>query len=73
MSLGDEKGPPNTEASARDSALQSCREQIARRGEIANKPSVPIGDLTKPADPLDKLGVVKKPEGGVDQFLKKKP
>ena len=74
LALGAVETGPNNEAAARAGALQSCHAEIMRRSEQAvQKPGVPIGDIVKPVDPLDKLGVVKKPNEGVDQFLKQKP
>ena len=73
MALNGNQGPPNTEAAARASALQTCRADVRAREEAVQKPGVPIGDIVKPVDPLDKLGVVKKPNEEVDQFLKKGP
>ena len=66
-SLEDQEGPPNAEAAARASALQACREQIARRGEIVQKPNIPIGDLTKPVTPPPSEPL---PPGGTGNFLK---
>lgn len=37
---------PVSETAARADALEPCREQVARRGQIENKPNIPIGDLT---------------------------
>jgi hypothetical protein len=67
MALNGDQGPPNTETAARASALQSCREQIARRGEIVQKPNIPTGDLTKPVTPPPSEPL---PPGGTGNFLK---
>ena len=72
-SIEDQEKPQNAEEAARASALQTCRTDVRAREEAVQKPGVPIGDIVKPVDPLDKLGVVKKPNEGVDQFLKQKP
>ena len=69
-SLEDQEGPPNAEAAARASALQTCRADVRAREEAVQKPGVPIGDIVKPVDPLDKLGVVKKPGEGIGDILK---
>ena len=67
------RGRPTPRRAARASALQTCRADVRAREEAVQKPGVPIGDIVKPVDPLDKLGVVKKPNEEVDQFLKKGP
>ena len=47
---------------ARKRDLDKCREQIAQaqRRRLEEKPGVPIGDITKPVDPLDRRGVFEK-------------
>jgi len=70
MALNGDQGPPNTETAARASALQSCREQIARRGEIVQKPNIPTGDLTKPVTPPPAVESVPKPSGGAGNIFK---
>ena len=73
IALNGDQGDPNAKTAARASALQTCRADVRAREEAVQKPGVPIGDIVKPVDPLDKLGVVKKPNEEVDQFLKKGP
>lgn len=74
LALGAVEEGPNNEAAARAGALRSCRAEIMRRsGQAVEKPGVPIGDIVKPVNPLDKLGVVEKPGAGIDDMLKEKP
>ena len=70
MILNGDRGPPNSETAARSSALKPCREMVLLRGQILRKP---VGDLTKPVDPLDKLGILRKPRGDVGPVLKTNP
>ena len=55
---------------ARKADLETCRADVRAREEAVQKPGVPIGDIVKPVDPLDKLGVIKKPRTGIDDVLK---
>jgi hypothetical protein len=72
LALGAVEEGPNNEAAARAAALQSCRAEIIRkRGQVVEKPRGLIGDIVKPVDPLDKLGVVKKPGAGIGAILKR--
>lgn len=70
MTLNGNQGPPNTETAARASALQTCRADVRAREEAVQKPGIPIGDIVKPVDPMDRLGVLKKPNEGLGQVLK---
>ena len=47
---------------ARKVALDKCRDRIAQaqKRQLEEKPGVPIGDMTKPVDPLDRRGVFEK-------------
>ena len=58
--LNGDQGQPNAKAAARESALGSCRELAAQKRQLEVKPQVPIGEVTKPVDPLDKAGVFEK-------------
>ena len=58
--LNGDQGQPNAKTAKRESALGSCRELAAQRRQLEDKPQVPIGEVTKPVDPLDKAGVFEK-------------
>ena len=60
MALNGDQGPPNSEAAARATALEPCREKVAAKGQVEEKPGGSIGDSLKPANPLDKQGVFEK-------------
>jgi hypothetical protein len=68
MALNGDSGPPNTETAARTSTLGACREAVALRGEIEKKPIIPIGELTKPANPAPSETL---PSGGTGGFMKR--
>lgn len=68
MAMNGDQGPPNAEAAARASALEPCREQVALRGQIDKKPSIPAGGLTTPVTPPSSMS---KPAEGTGKFLDK--
>ena len=68
--LNGDQGQPNAKTAKRESALGSCRELAAQRRQLEDKPQVPIGEVTKPVDPLDKAGVIEKPHKGIGDVLK---
>ena len=73
LSLGAEEEGPNNEAAARASAIKTCVVEVNKRRQVENKPGSSVGDVLEPVDPLDKAGVVERPEGSVGEFLKKSP
>jgi hypothetical protein len=66
--MNGDQGPPNAESAARAGALEPCREQVALRGQIDKKSSIPTGVLTTPVTPPP---AVPKATGGTGKFLDK--
>ena len=70
IAMNGDRGPPNSETAARESALAPCRERIARRGQIEQQPAIPIEGHTKRVTPPASVPL---PRGGTDKFFKLRP